>query len=1340
MNSRQIPPTQPPALHSIPTSDLEHLRGLIPQAMLRDQHPLRSHLRKLQQRLQRDPSGEESFLRLLERAEASAQLRSERESLCPRIAVPDDLPIALHAEEIQAHLQSHQVLVVAGETGSGKTTQLPKLCWEAGFGRKARIACTQPRRVAATSIARQVAKELETEVGDLVGYRIRFSEKTSPRTLVQFMTDGMLLAETQRDRFLNAYDAIIVDEAHERSLNVDFLLGYLQQLLPKRPDLRVVITSASIDTRRFAEAFGNAPVVEVSGRAYPVEVQWQPLDPRAEESGERTVADAVVETVREVLDTTWEGDLLVFLPGEQEIREATERLSGGSGKREVEILPLYGRLTAAEQNRVFRENSRRKVVIATNIAETSLTIPGIRYVVDSGLQRVSRYSPRQRIQRLPVELIAQSNALQRAGRAGRIAPGVCIRLYAEETFAQLREYAEPEILRSNLAGVILQMLHLKLGDPNASGVERIRNFPFLDPPAVPAIKEGFRLLRELGAVDAEHRLTPRGRQMAKLPIEPTIARMLLEAHEERAMTEVLVIAAGLSIQDPREFPLEKKEQARQQHRVFVNPESDFLTLLNIWNAFHDEWEALRSENKLRKFCKAHFLSFVRMREWRDIHRQLEGILRDAKLLVRNEQPADYRAVHCCLLSGLLSQIAQKDEKSKYRTGGGKEVFVFPGSGLHGKAGPWVLAGEQVETTRLYARKVANIDVRWLESLGGDLCRKSYSNPRFDEEAGIVQADEKVTLHGLPIVPRRSMAYGRVNPAEATQLFIREGLVEERLRANLPFFRNNRKLRQRLVSEDAKVRRNREFAFDAAAEEFYTERLRNVASIHDLNRVLKQKRAEDAKDFLVMRETDLLEQADEQQPEVEAFPDYLTVGTTRLQLHYAFAPGEERDGATLRIHDVVVPHLRAPLLDWLVPGQWEERIQHLLRALPKAQRKQFVPIPDTAKRLAALLKPDEEDFLNALSRVVHKEFGVRVAPQEWDWERVPDFLKPRIELRDNRNRMVAQGREVEQLLQERQTALKEIAQTQAQDRQLAVLETAQAEWNLDQLSGWSCGELPERIELDSLAGIPIFAFPGFLKDENGVHRRLFATQEEAQEQTAPALRELLALAVGPDLAWLEKDLADLRDLRDALSPFGTVAECKEDIREAVHTFLFDGPWIKAEAEFQARAKAAAVKLRNLSPRVVEVVESLLLDHAATRQALHKLALSRGKDGVAELEQHLRMLMPKRLARHVPYVRWPDLHRYLRALRIRAERMALDPVKDADKRAQLEPWPDVLRQLQHTELSKVEQQRFDEFRWMLEELRVSVFAPEVRTAFPISAKRMERFAKQHFERHLLALEAA
>ena len=1308
--------------------------------MLRDQHPLRSQFRKLHQCLKRDSSGEESYLRLLERAEASVKVRAERESLSPCIAVPEELPIALHAEELQEHLQSHQVLIVAGETGSGKTTQLPKLCWEAGFGRKAKIACTQPRRVAATSIARQVAKELETELGDLVGYRIRFAEKTSPRTLVQFMTDGMLLAETQRDRFLNAYDAIIVDEAHERSLNVDFLLGYLQQLLPKRPDLRVIITSASIDTHRFSEAFGNAPVVEVSGRAHPVEVQWQPLDPRAEEAGERTVADAVVETVREILDTTWEGDLLVFLPGEQEIRETTERLSGGGGKREVKILPLFGRLTAAEQNRVFREDSLRKVVVATNIAETSLTIPGIRYVVDSGLQRVSRYSPRQRIQRLPVEMIAQSNALQRAGRAGRVAPGVCIRLYAEETFAQLREYAEPEILRSNLAGVILQMLHLKLGDPNASGVERIRNFPFLDPPAVPAVKEGFRLLRELGAVADDHRLTARGRQMAKIPIEPTSARMLLEAYEERALVEVLVIAAGLSIQDPREFPLEKKEQARQQHRVFVNPESDFLTLLNIWNAYHDEWDALRSENKLRKFCKAHFLSFVRMREWRDIHRQLAGILRDAKLLVINDNPADYRAIHCSLLSGLLNQIAQKDEKSKYRTGGGKEVFVFPGSGLHGKAGPWVLAGEQIETTRLYARKVANIDVRWLETLGGGLCRKSYSFPRFDEESGIVQVDEKVTLHGLPIVPRRRVAYGRVNPAEATQLFIREGLVEERLHAHLPFFRNNHKLKQRLVSADAKVRRNREFAFAAATEAFYTERLRNIASIHDLNHLLKQKHAEGVQDFLFMQEADLLERVAEQQPEADVFPDYLTVGTTRLQLHYAFAPGEERDGATLRVHDLVVPHLRAPLLDWLVPGQWEERIQSLLRTLPKAQRKQFVPIPDTAKRLADLLEPNEDDFLSALSRLVHKELGVQISPQDWDWERVPAYLKPRLELRDNRNRVVSQGREIEQLLQERQTALKEFAKTQAQDRQLVVLQEAEAEWNLDQISGWNFGKLPKRIELDALAGIPIYAFPGLLKNENGVHRRLFATQEEAQEQTAPALRELLAFAVGPDLVWLEKDLADLRNLRDALVPFGTVAECKSDVREAIHAFLFDGPWIKSEPEFEARANAAVIKLRKLSPRVIEVMEALLSDHATTRQALHKLALSRGKDGVAELEQHLRTLMPKRFARHIPYVRWADLHRYLRALRIRAERMALDPLKDADKRSQLEPWPDVLRQLQHTSLAHAELQRLDEFRWMLEELRVSVFAPEVRTAFPSSTKRMERFAKQHFEQHLLALETA
>ncbi len=1329
-----------------PTAEeLQQLRLLLDQVLTKDRFPLRSRIRKLDQQ----PPGaarEEAYLQLLLQAEASAKLRAERTAQTPQVDLPLELPIAEHAEEIIDLLRTQQVIVVAGETGSGKTTQLPKLCWQAGFGRAGKIACTQPRRVAATSIARQVAQEVGTEVGDLVGYRIRFGEKTSPQTLIQFMTDGMLLAETQHDRFLNAYEVLILDEAHERSLNIDFLLGYLKQLLPKRPDLRVVITSASIDTERFSQAFGGAPVVEVSGRTFPVTIQWQPLDPRDEETGDRTVLDAAVEATRDALAQPHGGDLLVFLPGEQEIREVVERLSGGARKQAVDILPLFGRLTAAEQNRIFQRTGRRKVVVATNLAETSLTIPGITTVIDSGLQRVARYSPRQRIQRLPVELIAQSNALQRAGRAGRVAPGTCIRLYSEDTFQQLREFAEPEILRSNLAGVILQMLHLRLGDTKASGVDRIRNFPFIDPPGTPAIKEGFRLLRELGAVDDDHRLTAKGRQMARLPIEPTTARMLLQAQEENAMQEVLVIAAGLSVQDPREFPQEKQAEARAMHKNFVHPDSDFLTLLNIWNAYHDEWDTLRSENKLRKFCKAHFLSFVRMREWRDIHRQLERLLKDSGLLTLNEQPADYKAVHCSILSGLLSQIGQKLEKNQYRTGGGKEVFIFPGSALNGKGGPWVLAAEQVETSRLFARKVANIDVRWLEELGGDLCKRSYADPFFNEESGIVQAYERVTLHGLPIVTRRRVAYGRVNPGEATQLFIREALVEDRLRARLPFLRHNRALRQKLMDEDAKLRRNRQYAIEAAIEAFYTEQLaqatvpaqkgdrRGVSSVHDLNRLIRHQRSQQQARFLFMEESDLLERADEERPDPEAFPDHWAVGTERLSLRYVYAPGKEHDGATLRVSDVIVPHLRAPLLDWMVPGQWEERIQHLLRSLPKAERRRFVPIPEAAKRLVALMSPGEERFLPTLSRVVRQEYGVHLPPEQWDWERLPDHLKPRMELRDNSNQVVGQGRDVEALLAKRRAELKELAKRQAQDQQLDVLKLAEREWHLDQLSSWSFEALPDRVQLDTVAGVPIYAYPGLFKDAHGVHRRLFASREEAREATPEGLRELLALATGPDLAWLEKDLAELRELRDALSPFGKVPEFKADVRECVYAFLFDGPWISNREQFEQRAKEARIKLRTLSPRVIEMVERLLEAHQETQQVLRTLALKRGALS-KPLDAHLRELMPPRFPQQVPYPRWNDLLRYLKALRIRAERLELDPQKDEAKAEQLEPWPSVVQQLRHTELERDAQRALEELRWMLEELRISVFAPEVRTAFPISARRMEKFARQHFAAYLL-----
>ncbi|MGA1600089.1 MAG: DUF3418 domain-containing protein, partial [bacterium] len=911
-------------------------------------------------------------------------------------------------------------------------------------------------------------------------------------------------------------------------------------------------------------------------------------------------------------------------------------------------------------------------------------------------------------------------------------------------------------------------------------------------PGNPSIKEGFKLLRELGAVDEELRLTPMGRQMARLPIEPTTARMLLHARGEQAMNEVLIIAAGLSVQDPREYPQEKQAEARAMHKSFVHPDSDFLTLLNIWNAYHDEWDALRSENKLRKFCKAHFLSFVRMREWRDIHRQLERILGDSGLLERNEQPADYRAVHCSILSGLLSQIGQKTEKNQYRTGGGKEVFIFPGSALHGKGGSWILAAEQVETSRLYARKVANIDVRWLEALGGDLCRRSYADPFFNEESGIVQAYERVTLHGLPIVSRRRVAYGRINPVEATELFIREALVGDRLQSNLPFLRHNRQLKQRLLDDDAKLRRNRLDAIEAAVEAFNTEQLsgvalpppsstrrrssrqngppsereeprdpgtsrRGVSSVHDLNRLVRHQRHSRSAGlsgptphspekgptphppekgnprFLFMNEADLLAVADEESPHPEAFPDFWSVGSQRLALKYVYAPGEESDGATLQLSDLVVPHLRAPLLDWLIPGQWEDRIQHLLRALPKAERRRFVPIPDAVRRLAARMEPGEERFLETLSRAVRKEFGVHLPPEQWDWERLPEHLKPRVELRDNTNQVLARGRNIEELLSWRRAELKKIATQYAQDQQLDVLKEAERTWNLDQLTDWSFDELPDRVQLDTVAGVPIHAYPGLLQNEHGVHRRLFATREEAREATPFGLRHLLALATGPDLAWLEKDLSELRELRDELSPFGSVSELKADLRDCVHAFLFEGSWISTREQFEQRAQEARIKLRTLSPRVIEMVERLLEAYRETQAAVCAVELKRGSLS-APLKSHLAELMPRRFPRFLPYARWNDTLRYLKALRIRAERLELDPLKDESKAAQLDPWPGVLRQLQCTELASGEARHREEFRWMLEELRVSVFAPELRTAFPISAKRLEKFATQHLTEHL------
>ncbi|MGA0086041.1 MAG: ATP-dependent RNA helicase HrpA [bacterium] len=1336
---------------------LSELETQLQDVMLRDQFRFRRQFEQLKRAERQQRLNEDELLKLAIRIERSSALRGKRASLHRIPEYNTSLPILDHREEIISAIQKHPVLIVAGETGSGKTTQLPKMCLEAGYGIAGKIGCTQPRRVAAISIAQQIARELQCNLGEEVGYKIRFSDKTSPNTLIQLLTDGTLLAETQSDRFLENYEVLIIDEAHERSLNIDFLLGYIRRLQPKRSNLKLIITSASIDTGRFAEAFSGAPIIEVSGRSYPVEIDYRPIDPEVENQGDYTVEDAMVDTIRELLETTYDGDVLAFLAGEGEIREVCQRV--GQDNSRVLILPLYGRLTQAEQHRIFQNSSQRKVIISTNLAETSLTIPGIRYVIDSGLARISRYSPKNRVQRLPVEPIAQSSALQRAGRAGRVAPGVCIRLYSEESLQNRREYVEPEILRSNLAGVILQMLYLRLGN--------IREFPFIDPPGSHAIREGEKLLRELGAVTDNMQLTPLGREMATLPIEPQTARMLLQAHQESVLSEMLVIAAGLSIQDPREFPAEEKEKARQMHSSFVSRESDYITLLSIWRAYQAQWNELKTENKMRKFCRQHFLSFVRMREWRDIHHQLSSILKDSgkyplKSLqalpvveaqleesddrevpkFRLNRPTkeetkpksifevgiDYDAIHRALLSGYLNCIARQKDKQQYSSIGGKELWVFPGSGVYKRSGKWILAGEQVETSRLYSRKIANIKVDWLEQIGGKLCKRHYSEAHFDPETGIVQAWERVTLYGLTIVEKRRVSYGRVNPAEATAIFVREALIDGGLRQYYPFFKHNNELRELVLSKGAKLRRDFREEVDAMLEAFYQEKIQNVASFHDLNRLLKTKRKSGQGDFLFLEESEITPST-LKPPSSELYPDFWEVGDLKMPLRYVFAPTKEPDGVTLQLQDASIPHLHEYALEWLIPGIWAEKIQFFLRALPKSIRKSFVPLPETSAKLASELKPCDESFLVSLCRLIERRYQIKLKPSQWADVELPSHLQMRVEVRNANQKIVSTGRNLEELISKRKNELRERGNNKEFREDLRSWKDALKFWELDNLQNWTFERLPQRIELEVNHGIPLYAYPGLLIQEDGsILRTLFHTRDEAQRKTQPAMKKLMALAVGPELVWLEQELWKLEELRDEYRPFGTLGQLKQGSKQALLDYLFEFEWLESEEEFLEKLKLAKHRLPKLLSRYIEQLRLLLQAEQKTRAAIRQY--TKNTNDLYCLQEHLQNLVPTNFVAKLPYLRWAHVQRYLKGIRVRAERLDHNPVKDEEKSLQLQPWLEVYQELKLMELNWNQRKNLDEFFWLLEEYRVSLFAPELKTSMPISVKRLTRFLEEHF----------
>jgi len=1251
---------------------------------------------------------------------------AERRSRLPRIAYPAALPIMTRKDEIVAAIRKHPVVVITGETGSGKTTQIPKMCLEAGRGLTGLIGCTQPRRIAATTVARRIAEEMGEEIGYSVGYKIRFDDKTPRDAFFKIMTDGILLMETHHDPLLRAYDTIIVDEAHERSLNIDFILGILKGLLARRRDLHVVITSATIDTEKFSKAFGDAPIIEVSGRLYPVEVRYQPLDPKLEEKGEITPVEAAVRAVDELVDRREQGDILIFMPTEQDIRETCALLAGRL-REGAAILPLFSRLTTAEQQRVFRPLEARKIVVATNVAETSITIPGIRYVIDTGLARIAQYNPRSRTAGLPIRTISRSSADQRKGRCGRVQNGICIRLYGEEEYLGRPLYTPPEILRSNLAGVILRMLALNLGDIDA--------FPFIDRPSQKSIRDGIDILQELGAIEPEDkdargpthpwRLTERGRIMARLPLDPRISRMILEARKEECLPEVTIIAAALATQDPRERPADKEAQADQAHARFKDPASDFSALLNIWQRCHNRGASPKTENTLRKFCRDHFLSYRRVREWRDIHDQILTILAEQKLLPRKgaagekqelkKEGADlYTAMHRSILSGFLGQIAVKKEKNFYTATQGREAMIFPGSGLFNRGGNWIVAAEMVGTSRLFARSVANIESGWLEELGGHLCRRTYSAPHWEKDRGEVVASEQVTLFGLVIVPSRSVSFSRIDPEEASRIFVRSALVEGDVKRPLPFLTHNQALIEKITGMEEKVRRHDLLIGEEEMAQFYEKLLPGIFDIRTLQRLIRDN-GDDA--FLRMSEEDLLVKRPDPK-EIALYPEAVSTGGWRLPFVYRFEPGKPLDGITVKIPVQAIPSLPADALDWVVPGLLREKVMALLRGLPKEYRKRLQPLNQTCDVILREMT-QEGPLPTALGRFIFTTYGVDIPANLWPMEELEEHLKLRYAVVDGKGRELAAGRDIGVLRQEF------VGEHESQ-----AFAKARLAWEKSDLTEWNFGDLPERITLAAGGHHAPVAFPALAISETGIVIRLFPSEPEARSAHRQGVKALTAIRFRDEMKHLRKGTAPAGELKLWAAAFGGVKPLENAFLEKVMHDLFAAD-IRTRAAFDAHADKVRPQILPRGQAVVRLAgPPLKALYEATEQLRTLESANRGNRPVlaflAELRTDLSRLLPANFLIRHDEERLNHIVRYLRALTIRAERGAVHLEKALERGKEihkLAEWRDERLRNLPPYASGEKRQALEEFAWMIEEYKVSLFAQELKTAIPVSRKRID-----------------
>lgn len=1346
---------------------LSELRKRIGQAMLGDQFRLRRSLNSLSRAASAKKSFDKGLKKLEEQLATSVDRRTKRLTQLPKVSLNEDLPIAARVDEITAAIREHQVIIVCGETGSGKSTQLPMMCLSAGRGVGGTIGHTQPRRIAARSVAARVAEELKTHVGGHVGFKIRFNDTTKPETYIKLMTDGILLAESQTDQFFNQYDTIIIDEAHERSLNIDFLMGRLKQILPKRKELRLIITSATIDAARFAAFFGTAeklaPVINVEGRTFPVEMRYRPLvddedanqdnstngpggaankpKRRSEPDVQRAILDAVDE-----LSAIDQGDILIFMPTERDIHETAKSLRGrlvGEQKRgrKTEVLPLYARLSNNDQNRIFNPGNDRRIVIATNVAESSLTVPGIRYVIDSGTARISRYSSRSRMQRLPIEPISRASADQRAGRCGRVAPGVCIRLYSEADFKQREQFTAPEIQRTNLASVILQTTALRLG--------RLEDFPFLEPPRTGTIVDGYRMLFELGALDEKNQLTEIGKKLSRLPVDPRVGRIVVAGDDEDCLNEILIIAAALEMQDPRERPIDQQQAADEKHAQFSDERSDFLSFLKLWD-FYGQIRSNLSRGKLRKACQQNFLSYNRMREWVDIHHQLRELAEETGLKPKKRKlqfgtdgavakPAAVDAadeprhrqrpkhkqtphqegfdpIHRALLAGFLGNVALLADKFEYTASGGQKVSVWPGSGLFKAKPKWIVAGELIETTKRYVRTVASIKPDWLEEVGGHLIKRTYSDPEWDSKAGSAMAFEKVTLFGLPVIPRRQVRYSRINAQRSREMLIQHGLVEGEIEIDLAFFFHNQKLLEELDGLQTRTRRYDLIADDEIRYEFYDQRIpQDVADAHQLRSWLKK--AERTDRFILHMESETVRRDGTEEVTGQEFPVSLQVEQMKLPLEYNLEPGSPEDGVTISVPQEALNQLNQHRLGWLVPGLVEDKVVALIKSLPKSLRRQYVPAAETATEVIEQLTFGQHDFEDQVARILAKIGQQAVDRSDFQLDRLPNHLRMNVRVVDESGNTMASGRDVAQLR-------KDLGAVASQ----TFAKIDDSVWKRDGLNDWSFGELPAHVKLNR-NGIQLTGYPSLIDNGDDVSMRLGDMAAKAAIETRAGIRRLAAIALRRFVKSQVDNLPQMNQWSMHAAAMGGGSLFRANLSDLVVDRSFfpeKGPYPRTAAAYQSQLKRARGLIPLAIQDVIAVMGPVMQGYADARKAINQTNSPMWKYAVDDAKQQMKFLSAPGFLTSVQWGWLRQFPRYFQAIANRLRKLAKSGVT-RDQTA-LEEIATCLARYQQRHDEHAHRELVDPnlqyYRWMIEEYRVSLFAQELGTAVPVSSVRLEK----------------